>query len=56
MAGFEVEMDAQRARSKESRESIDLTAQSALAEMAQTLPATTVSPRLSPGRHQHVLR
>ncbi len=40
VAGFEVEMAAQRSRSKESREQIDLTAQSALAELAGSLPVT----------------
>ncbi len=37
---FEVEMEAQRARSKDSRESIDLTAQNVLADMASLVPAT----------------
>uniref|UniRef100_A0A7S0R1E0 Alanine--tRNA ligase n=1 Tax=Chlamydomonas leiostraca TaxID=1034604 RepID=A0A7S0R1E0_9CHLO len=39
-AGFEAEMEAQRTRSKESRESIDLTAQSALAALAGRVGAT----------------
>lgn len=41
VAGFEVEMEAQRQRSKDSRESIDLTAQASLAQLAAQVGPTT---------------
>ncbi|GFR49666.1 hypothetical protein Agub_g11812, partial [Astrephomene gubernaculifera] len=41
VGGFEAEMEAQRQRSKESRETVDLTAQAGLAQLAAQVPPTS---------------